>query len=65
MAKRRSTCYDAYRDGSCALKLAQIRRILFPPEEPERSWTPDTIDEVARVVGFPQETKPKRRRRRR
>jgi hypothetical protein len=30
--------------------ITQIREILWPPDDPERQWTPDTLDRVAEVV---------------
>ena len=30
--------------------IRRIREILWPPDDPERQWTPDTLDRVAEVV---------------
>jgi hypothetical protein len=30
--------------------LEMIREILWPVEEPERSWSPDTMEEIADVM---------------
>jgi hypothetical protein len=45
--------------AACPRKLAQIREILWPGGDRDFQWSPDTIDEVARIVGLP----PQRRRR--
>ena len=55
----------AKRAATCPRKLAQIRSVLFPGGKTDKSWDADTMDEVARIVGFPSTTRPKRRRRRR
>src|SRR2546430_13088908 len=30
--------------------IGPVREILWPPDDPERQWTPDTLDRVAEVV---------------
>ena len=42
--------------------IKQIRDILWPHDDPERQWTPDTLDRIAEVVmptGPPVVNKPK------
>jgi hypothetical protein len=43
--------------------IEQVREILWPQDDPERQWTPDTLDRLAEVVkpnGSPIVNKPKR-----
>jgi hypothetical protein len=37
--------------GEAVATLAAIREVLWPTGDEEASWSPDTIDEVARIVG--------------
>src|SRR5437773_397083 len=43
--------------------IKRVREILWPRDDPERQWTPDTLDRIAEVVmpsGRPVVNKPKR-----
>ena len=43
--------------------IEPVREILWPRDDPERQWTPDTLDRIAEVVmpsGRPAVNKPKR-----
>ena len=43
--------------------IGPVREILWPRDDPERQWTPDTLDRIAEVVmpsGRPVVNKPKR-----
>src|SRR5436190_21317679 len=43
--------------------IERVREILWPPDDPQRQWTPDTLDRIAEVVlpsGPPVVNKPKR-----
>jgi hypothetical protein len=43
--------------------IEQVREILWPHDDPQRQWTPDTLDRIAEVVrpdGPPVVNKPKR-----
>src|SRR3954466_15787016 len=42
--------------------IKRVREILWPRDDPERQWTPDTLDRIAEVVmptGPPVGNKPK------
>lgn len=54
-AQRSST----HRDADA---IKRVREILWPRDDPERQWTPDTLDRIAEVVmptGPPVVNKPK------
>jgi hypothetical protein len=36
-------------------QVAAIREILWPNGDPEHSWSPDTLDAIAAIVGPPPE----------
>src|SRR5688572_9923442 len=43
--------------------IEQVREILWPHDDPDRQWTPDTLDRIAEVVqpnGPPVVNKPNR-----
>lgn len=55
--------------ASCTRKLTTIQNILYPGGDIDASWSPDTIDAIARVVGLPKQgrasvrrARPRRRR---
>ena len=46
-----------------AATIKRVREILWPHDDPERQWTPGTLDDIAEVVmpkGPPVMNKPKR-----
>lgn len=47
------------RASSYKWMVIEIQHILYPPEDPDVEWSPDTLDEIFQVLAYPPKGKKK------
>jgi hypothetical protein len=40
-------------EDEAARQVAAIRDVLWPGGDPDHEWSPDTVEDIARIVGPP------------